>query len=63
MSVTQEAHKTLVASIHTVELAREHFSRVMGLRNGAVFFDVSNSDVTDAMLSELYDLRGLRGEL
>ena len=63
VSVTQEAHKTLVASIHTVELAREHFSRVVGLRNGAVVFDVSSSDVTDAMLSELYDLRGLRGEL
>ena len=63
VSVTQEAHKTLVASIHTVELAREHFSRVVGLRNGAVVFDVSSSAVTDAMLSELYDLRGLRGEL
>ena len=62
VGITQEAHKTLVASIHAVELAREHFSRVIGLRNGAIQFDVPGPEVTDDMLGSLYDLRGLRGE-
>ena len=62
MEVTREAGKTLVASLHSVELARAHFQRVIGLRNGAIQFDVPSAHVTDSMLADLYDLRGLRDE-
>ena len=55
-----EAGKTLVASIHLVDLARKHFDRLIGLRNGELQFDLRSEDVTDSMLSELYDLGGLR---
>jgi phosphonate transport system ATP-binding protein len=60
--VAKEAGKTLVASIHDVALVREHFGRVIGLRSGAVQFDAASVRVTDTMLSDLYDLKGLRGE-
>ena len=60
VDVTREAEKTLVASIHSVELARNHFTRVVGLRNGLVHFDVASHAVTEAMLREVYDLQGLR---
>ena len=62
VGITKESGKTLIASIHAVELAREHFSRVIGLRNGAIQFDIAGQDVTDETLRSLYDLRGLRGE-
>ena len=62
VDITSESRKTLIASIHAVELAREHFSRVIGLRNGAIQFDVPGPEVTDDMLRSLYALRGLRGE-
>ena len=61
LGVTREAQKTLVASVHTVELARTYFSRVIGLRNGAVVFDVANGKVSNKMLAGLYNLQGLRG--
>ncbi|MEK7872351.1 MAG: phosphonate ABC transporter ATP-binding protein, partial [Chloroflexota bacterium] len=62
VDVVRQSNKTLIASMHTVELAREHFSRLIGLRNGVVQFDLPSHQVTDSMLRALYDLRGLRDE-
>ncbi len=62
VGIAQEAGKTLIASMHSVELAREHFSRLIGLRNGAVTFDLPSHEVTEDMLHDLYDLKGLRAE-
>lgn len=50
-----EAHgKTLIASLHLPELARRHADRVIGLRAGAVVFDVPAHDLSDDMLEEIY---------
>ena len=62
VDVTGEAGKALVASMHSVELARHHFSRLIGLRNGTVRFDLPSHQVTDDLLHDLYDLQGLRSE-
>jgi phosphonate transport system ATP-binding protein len=45
---------TLVASLHAVDLALRWFPRVVGLRDGAVTFDLPPVRITDAMLTELY---------
>ncbi len=45
---------TLVCSLHQVELARAHFARIIGLRNGRVVFDAPRGAVTDAMIAALY---------
>ncbi|MDO8208214.1 MAG: ATP-binding cassette domain-containing protein [Gallionella sp.] len=45
---------TLVCSLHQVELARRHFPRLIGLRDGQVVFDAVRDDVTDAMVEALY---------
>jgi phosphonate transport system ATP-binding protein len=45
---------TLVCSLHQVELARAHFPRIVGLRNGRVVFDAAREDVSDAMIAALY---------
>jgi phosphonate transport system ATP-binding protein len=63
VEVARESHKTLIASIHAIELARDHFSRIVGLRNGTLHFDLPTSEVTDDRLAELYDLRGLRSDV
>jgi len=44
----------LVCSLHQVELARERFSRLVGLREGRVVFDARKEDVSDAMVEALY---------
>ena len=48
--------RTLVASLHTPELARRHFDRVVGLRDGRVVFDLPPAQVTDEVLEGLYRL-------
>jgi phosphonate transport system ATP-binding protein len=45
---------TLVCSLHHVELARVHFPRLIGLRDGRIVFDAQREDVTDAMIEALY---------
>ena len=45
---------TLVASLHAVELALQHFPRIIGLRDGRILFDKSNDAVTAADLNALY---------
>jgi phosphonate transport system ATP-binding protein len=62
MDVTKERGKTLVASMHSLALARKYCSRLVGLRNGVVQFDAPSEQVTQRMLDALYDLQGLRGE-
>tara|TARA_B100001245_G_scaffold211134_1_gene175624 strand:- start:52 stop:843 length:792 start_codon:yes stop_codon:yes gene_type:complete len=48
--------KTLIASIHSPHLMRKHFSRVIGLREGRIEFDIPAEEVTDQVLEKLYDL-------
>jgi phosphonate transport system ATP-binding protein len=47
-------HATLICSLHQVELARAHFPRIIGLRDGRVAFDAPREDVSDAMIAALY---------
>jgi phosphonate transport system ATP-binding protein len=45
---------TLVATLHQVDVALEHFARIVGLKAGRVAFDLPAGDVTRSMLAELY---------
>lgn len=48
-------HKvTLVASLHAVELALGHFSRIIGLRDGQILFDLPPGEVDHDLLDRLY---------
>jgi len=45
---------TLVATLHHVEMALAHFPRIVGLRDGALAFDLNAADVTPQHLQALY---------
>ena len=45
---------TMVVSLHDVNLARERFSRLIGLKDGLLQFDLPTGEVTEARLRELY---------
>ncbi|WP_175625924.1 MULTISPECIES: phosphonate ABC transporter ATP-binding protein [Oxalobacteraceae] len=47
-------HATLICSLHQVELARAHFTRIVGLRDGRIVFDAARQDVSDTMIAALY---------
>jgi phosphonate transport system ATP-binding protein len=50
----RERGATLVATLHHVEMALAHFPRIVGLRDGALAFDLPAAEVTPAHLQALY---------
>ena len=51
----REHGATLVTTLHQVEVALEHFPRIVGLRDGALAFDLPAAQVTREPLARLYD--------
>ena len=51
-----------VAINEAIELAKKYMGRLIGLRNGALQFDLPVAAVTDAMLQALYEAEGLRDD-
>jgi phosphonate transport system ATP-binding protein len=57
-SFTRAAHErgaTLVATLHHVEMALQHFHRIIGLRDGELAFDLPAAQVTPERLHQLYE--------
>lgn len=55
--LTQDAQRrkaTLLASLHAVDLALEHFPRVIGVRAGRILFDKPASEISHNELDALY---------
>ena len=50
----RERGVTLVATLHHVEMALAHFPRIIGLRDGALAFDLPSAQVTRERLARLY---------
>lgn len=55
-ALSAEENVTLVVSLHNLELAREFFPRLIGLRHGEVAFDKAPEALTDSDCSSLYEL-------
>lgn len=55
-ALVQASGKTLVVSLHSIDLARSHCDRIIGLRQGNIYFDAPASAVTDQMIADLYRL-------
>ena len=54
-TAARERGATLVTTLHHVEMALRHFPRIIGLRGGALAFDLSAEQVTPEILQQLYD--------
>jgi phosphonate transport system ATP-binding protein len=60
-SLCAERGLTLVVSLHDLDLAREFFPRLVGLREGRIAFDRRTPEITEAEYDALYRLDG-RGD-
>ncbi|HAT54977.1 MAG TPA: phosphonate ABC transporter ATP-binding protein [Lactobacillus sp.] len=60
--MNQELGKTVVANLHSVELAREYATRIVGLRAGKLVYDEPISHVTDEGLADIYNGQSAVGE-
>ena len=54
--ICRERGVTLVMSLHNLELAREFFPRLVGIRGGKITFDHGAETVDDECFHRLYDL-------
>ncbi|HEX9662727.1 MAG TPA: phosphonate ABC transporter ATP-binding protein [Candidatus Binatia bacterium] len=52
--VCREDGITALVSLHTLELTREYADRVIGLKQGKIFFDGPACDLTDAVSDSVY---------
>jgi phosphonate transport system ATP-binding protein len=52
--VGSEGKRTLIVAVHKVELALEHFPRVVGLGEGRMRFDLPSGTVHEDILQDLY---------
>ena len=52
--INQELGITIVVNLHSVQLAREYGTRIIGLRDGCLVFDGPVSEATDRKLKEIY---------
>ncbi len=55
LATAKERKATLVTTLHHVEMALANFPRIIGLRDGAVAFDLPASQVTKELLHQLYE--------
>jgi phosphonate transport system ATP-binding protein len=55
--VARERGHTLVTTLHDVEMALGNFARIVGLRDGAIAFDLPAGQVSPALLAQLYAQR------
>lgn len=49
--------KTVIASIHDVNLASEYFDRLIFLKNGKLAYDISSDQVSGDIISEVFDVK------
>ncbi|MDK2917860.1 MAG: phosphonate transport system ATP-binding protein [Candidatus Petromonas sp.] len=60
IKLVKEENQTLIASLHSVEYAKRFFTRIIGLREGKICFDLPVEKITDADLFTLYNLEELK---
>ena len=54
--LSQTTGKTLVVSLHDIDLARSHCDRIVGLREGQVVFDRPADEVNETFIRALYKI-------
>jgi phosphonate transport system ATP-binding protein len=55
-AISRERGLTLCMSLHNLDLAREFFPRLVGMRRGRIVFDRATRDISDTEFAELYRL-------
>jgi len=54
IDISRDTQKTLLMSLHSVDLALAYFSRVVGIKDGTTAFDLSPAKISEEMLEDLY---------
>ena len=47
--------KTVIASLHNIDLAKKHANRIIGISQGHIQFDIQTNEITDTLLNNLFN--------
>ena len=53
--LNQEYGMTVLANLHSVELAREFGDRILGVRSGEIIYDGKMSETSESVFRDIYD--------
>jgi iron complex transport system ATP-binding protein len=57
MNIIEDTMKTVIASMHDINLAIRYFRRLIFMKNGQIIYDISNKDVTPQIIEEVYNVK------
>lgn len=57
IKLVKEENQTLIASLHSVDYVKKYFTRIIGMRNGSIVFDLPPEELSNKVLESLYDLK------
>ncbi|HYK75011.1 MAG TPA: phosphonate ABC transporter ATP-binding protein [Pseudoneobacillus sp.] len=57
--LADEEKQTLITTLHSVEYAKQYFTRIIALKKGQLYFDLPSEEVTNTLLEDLYRLKEL----
>lgn len=60
--LNEEYGMTVIANLHSVELARQFGSRVIGVRKGEIVYDGKMEDTPESVFDNIYDDKGTGNE-
>jgi phosphonate transport system ATP-binding protein len=53
--INRQDGKTVIVTLHQVDVARKYCPRVIALREGKLFFDGTREQLTDELMFSLYE--------
>lgn len=54
VDISRDTRKTLLVSLHSVDLALAYFPRIIGIKDGVAVFDLPPDKISESMLEDLY---------
>lgn len=54
MAIITRTDKTVVSTLHAIDLSRQFFNRIVGLKDRCILFDLPVQEVSDTLLETLY---------
>lgn len=54
MKLITDTQKTVISSMHSIDLCKQFFDRIIGLRDKSISFDLSVDDISTDQLNRLY---------
>lgn len=54
MAIITRTDKTVVSTLHAIDLSRQFFNRIVGIKDRCILFDLPVQEVSDTLLETLY---------